>query len=63
MEDQVNFSVTQTKFSSAPIPQTTNNDPCLYVSVKKVCNKVDPNEIKNGSQRGGEKEEKKREKN
>ena len=45
MEDQVSFIVTQTKFSSAPIPQTINNDRSLC-KCKKVWNRVDPNEIK-----------------
>ena len=63
MEDQVSFIVTQTKFSSAPIPQTINNDRSLC-KCKKVWNRVDPNEIKKGSQRGGErgKREKERKK-
>ena len=68
MEDQVSFIVTQTKFSSAPIPQTINNDRSLC-KCKKVWNRVDPNEIKKRQperrregKEGKGKEEKRREK-
>ena len=67
MEDQVSFSVTQTKFSSAPIPQTINNDRSLCKCKNR--NRVDPNEIKKRQperrregKEGKGKEEKRREK-
>ena len=53
MEDQVSFIVTQTKFSSAPIPQTINNDRSLCKCKKSL----DPNEIKNRAAREEERGE------